>query len=60
MRSNVDRVFHEELGTPLGLERGSRERKGGDFGTFPSKLRRREMPLAIQQRSALVVSRYSC
>lgn len=38
----------------------ARERKGGDFGAFPSKLRRREMPLAIQQRSALVVSRYSC
>jgi hypothetical protein len=46
--------FMKQLGTALGRERGSRDRKGGDFGTFPSKLRRREMPLAIEQRSALV------
>jgi protein gp37 len=45
--------FMKQLGTALGRELGSRDRKGGDFGTFPPNLRRREMPVAVQQRSAL-------
>lgn len=44
----------KQLGTVLGRELGSRDRKGGDFGVFPSKLRRREMPLAVQRRGPLV------
>jgi protein gp37 len=46
--------FVKQLGTVLGRELGSRDRKGGDFGVFPSKLRRREMPLAIQQSASPV------
>jgi hypothetical protein len=45
--------FMKQLGTAVGRECGSRDQKGGDFGTLPSTLRRREMPLAIQQRFAL-------
>ncbi len=46
--------FVKQLVTVLGRELGSRDRKGGDFGVFPSKLRRREMPLAIQQSASPV------
>jgi protein gp37 len=43
--------FMKQLGTVLGRELGSRDRKGGDFRVFPSTLRRREMPLAVQRRA---------
>jgi len=46
--------FMKQLGTVLGRELGSRDRKGGDFGVFPSGLRRREMPLAAHRRSPLL------
>lgn len=36
--------FMKQLGTVTGRERGASDRKGGDLGTFPRDLRRREIP----------------
>lgn len=38
--------FMKQLGAVAGRALGGRDRKGGDLGTFPDGLRRREMPLA--------------
>lgn len=45
--------FMKQLGTKLARERRAVDRKGGEMGTFPRHLRRRDMPLANLSASAL-------
>jgi protein gp37 len=41
--------FMKQLGTVLAGQLGSRDRKGTDLATFPSKLRRRELPAGARR-----------
>jgi hypothetical protein len=53
--------FMKQLGTQLGRELGARDQKGGDINTFPSVLRRREMPARKANPAVLrAVSESSC
>jgi protein gp37 len=47
--------FMKQLGTQLGRELGARDKKGRDINSFPSVLRRREMP--ARKANPAVISR---
>lgn len=49
--------FMKQLGSVLARGLGSRDRKGGDMSVFPSELRRREMPRALNQASGVALAR---
>jgi protein gp37 len=49
--------FMKQLGSVLARSLGSRDRKGGDMSVFPSELKRREMPRALNQRASVALAR---